>query len=369
MGYGRDVLIERAGEARNVRELFHAASPRLRRLVDFDAAVWLATDPATGLPTAPTLVDNLAHFGRGPCERVWELEFLVDDVNLYRDLAGADVPAGGLRLSTDDRPARSHRFRDLLRPNGFGDELRTVLRADGRPWAVLSLFREAGRPAFSAADLALAGGLSEPLAGAIRDLTRTHTAERHGSMPGPGLLLFDGGGDLISLNDDADAWLEELTSDWDQTEDCLRLPMVVLTTMLRARAIAEQREHGQARVRLRGASGHWIVCHASCLRTVDGDVGETALVIESAPAAEIAPLIAEAYELSAREREITELIARGASTAQIAEQLILSPHTVRDYIKAIFEKVDVSSRGELVARLFSEHYAPIHFDPAHYSSN
>jgi len=343
------VLIERAQQAESVSELFGAASPRLRRLVDFDAAVWLATDPATGLPTAPTLVDNLAHFGRGPCERVWELEFLVDDVNLYCDLAGADVPAGGLRLSTGDRPARSHRFRDLLRPNGFGDELRTVLRADGRPWAVLSLFREAGRPAFTAADLTLAGSLSEPLAGAIRDLTRTHTAESHGSMPGPGLLVFDSRGELISLNDDADAWLNDLP------EHGAPLPMVVLTTQMQARA------QGSARVRLRGESGRWIVCHASCLRTVDGDVGETALVIESAPAAEIAPIIAEAYELSAREREVTELIARGASTAQIAEQLILSPHTVRDYIKTIFEKVGVSSRGELVARLFSEHYAPIHF--------
>lgn len=30
---------------------------------------------------------------------------------------------------------------------------------------------------------------------------------------------------------------------------------------------------------------------------------------------------------------------------------------MRDYIKAIFEKAGVSSRGELVAKLFAEHYA------------
>jgi DNA-binding NarL/FixJ family response regulator len=35
---------------------------------------------------------------------------------------------------------------------------------------------------------------------------------------------------------------------------------------------------------------------------------------------------------------------------------------VRDHVKAIFEKVGVSSRGELVATLFAEHYAPTHFD-------
>jgi hypothetical protein len=33
-------------------------------------------------------------------------------------------------------------------------------------------------------------------------------------------------------------------------------------------------------------------------------------------------------------------------------------------VKAIFEKVGVGSRGELVAKLFAEHYAPIHLEPA-----
>jgi DNA-binding CsgD family transcriptional regulator len=91
------------------------------------------------------------------------------------------------------------------------------------------------------------------------------------------------------------------------------------------------------------------------------------LVIEPANASEIAPLITQAYELSAREEQITALIAQGLGTAEIAARLTLSAHTVRDYIKAIFEKVGVSSRGELVARLFSEHYAPVHLDPDTYT--
>jgi DNA-binding CsgD family transcriptional regulator len=39
----------------------------------------------------------------------------------------------------------------------------------------------------------------------------------------------------------------------------------------------------------------------------------------------------------------------------------LSAHTVRFYIKAVFEKVGVSTRGELVAKLFADH----HSDPVH----
>jgi hypothetical protein len=37
---------------------------------------------------------------------------------------------------------------------------------------------------------------------------------------------------------------------------------------------------------------------------------------------------------------------------------------VRDYVKAVFDKVGVSSRGEPVAKLFAEHYAPLHLDPS-----
>ena len=79
------------------------------------------------------------------------------------------------------------------------------------------------------------------------------------------------------------------------------------------------------------------------------------MVIEPATATEIAPIIVQAYDLTDREQQITRLIARGAGTAEIADRLYLSAHTVRDHVKAIFAKVGVSSRGELVARLFADH--------------
>jgi len=50
--------------------------------------------------------------------------------------------------------------------------------------------------------------------------------------------------------------------------------------------------------------------------------------------------------LSAREREVLSLVARGLRAGEVAQMLAISPHTVRDHIKAIYRKLDVSSRAE-----------------------
>jgi DNA-binding CsgD family transcriptional regulator len=80
--------------------------------------------------------------------------------------------------------------------------------------------------------------------------------------------------------------------------------------------------------------------------------------MEQAHPPELAPLIADAYGLTDRERRITELVAQGFSTHDIGQRLHLSAYTVQDHLKSIFGKTDARSRGELVARLFFDHYAP-----------
>jgi hypothetical protein len=51
-------------------------------------------------------------------------------------------------------------------------------------------------------------------------------------------------------------------------------------------------------------------------------------------------------------------VARGLPTSEIAGRLHLSAYTVQDHLKSIFEKSGTGSRGDLVARLFFDHYAP-----------
>src|SRR3954454_14091809 len=201
----RQELIDHATQARDVLDVFGAASKRLRRLVPFDAAVWMATDPATHMPAAPTRSENMAERARlnpEECRRIWEREFLADDVNLYGDLVRATLPAGGLRASTGDLPKRSARFRTLLRAKGFADDLRAVLRVDGSPWAFVSLFRDDGRAAFDRREIELVASLSRPLGEAVRDHARSPLiGDGAGERRGPGLMLFASTGELISAND------------------------------------------------------------------------------------------------------------------------------------------------------------------------
>jgi DNA-binding NarL/FixJ family response regulator len=51
-------------------------------------------------------------------------------------------------------------------------------------------------------------------------------------------------------------------------------------------------------------------------------------------------------------------VAQGFSASQIAGRLHLSAYTVQDHLKSIFEKSGTGSRGDLVARIFFDHYAP-----------
>ena len=67
---------------------------------------------------------------------------------------------------------------------------------------------------------------------------------------------------------------------------------------------------------------------------------------------------ADACGLTAREREVTRLVAGGLPTTAIAARLYMSSWTVQDHLKAIFAKVGVATRGELVARLFFQSRVP-----------
>ena len=57
----------------------------------------------------------------------------------------------------------------------------------------------------------------------------------------------------------------------------------------------------------------------------------------------------EISALSAREKEVLELIAEGLTNTDIAERLVLSPNTVRNHVSRVFGKLGLSRRSEAAA--------------------
>jgi DNA-binding CsgD family transcriptional regulator len=111
-----------------------------------------------------------------------------------------------------------------------------------------------------------------------------------------------------------------------------------------------------ARSRVRTRSGSWLLLYGT--RLAGGADARTAVIIQPATPAAVAPLVTLAYGLSERESQVTRLCMEGLSTKQMANTLALSPHTVQDHLKSIFAKTGVRSRSELVGQIFLEHYVP-----------
>jgi PAS domain S-box-containing protein len=67
---------------------------------------------------------------------------------------------------------------------------------------------------------------------------------------------------------------------------------------------------------------------------------------DSSPVWELLPPL---DELTPREQEVLFLLAKGYSTREIAQSLVISPNTVRNHIQHIFQKLHVRRRAEAVA--------------------
>jgi DNA-binding CsgD family transcriptional regulator len=74
------------------------------------------------------------------------------------------------------------------------------------------------------------------------------------------------------------------------------------------------------------------------------------LAAEVARLAQLSQATTPRGTLSARENEILDLVARGATNGQIAEQLWLSPATVKKHLENVYAKLEVGSRTAALAQ-------------------
>jgi DNA-binding CsgD family transcriptional regulator len=335
---------------------FADVSARLQRAVPSQANCWHTLDPETGLLTSEAPEELIASGVYSPQtapaagQVIVNSEYIVDDVNTFAALARRRTTVGILSEATRGRPERSARYRDLLAPSGIPNEMRAAFVARGRAWGAVHMARTGDQPDFTARDAVVLARVTTIIADGIRASLR-HDAGRRAAGDGPGLVLLGPADEVEFITPPARPLLAALRSPTLRESDDTP-PASLLALAAFARAVDRAPIQPVAVPSPLG----WISLHASLPE--GAKQGRVAIVLDAAAGPRVASLRLETHGVTPREREIAALLAHGRSNGEIAAALALSPYTVQDHIKSLFEKTGVSSRRELVARIFLEDYLP-----------
>jgi DNA-binding CsgD family transcriptional regulator/catechol 2,3-dioxygenase-like lactoylglutathione lyase family enzyme len=314
---------------------------------------WFTLDPASLLVTSH---HDHGMIGELPPEWLAH-EYYEDDFHSLADVARSARGISTLHEATGGDPSRSRGWREHVEPYGAEQELLVALRArTGEAWGMLGLYREPGQPEFDPDELEFLRAMAPHLAEGARRGLLVGEASEPDRPDAPGLVVLDPDWSVESLTPGVERLLCELPDgDWEAQR---KLPPAVLAVAGRALRTAENRDApGEvALARVLSSEGRWIVLHGASL-VADG-ARRAAVIIEPAHPARISPLLMSAYGLTDREEDVTRLVLRGDSTAQIAGELCVSAHTVQQHLKSVFEKTGVRSRRELVGKVFFAHYEP-----------
>jgi DNA-binding CsgD family transcriptional regulator len=309
-------------------------------------AVFLATaDPATLLFTGMFAEDPLMEVA----DQFLDNEFGQPDVNKFQSLATGGPRVATLDSATSGERAHSPRYRDIMEPLGLGDELRAALVTPSGCWGYLCLHRANSPYGFTPAEVRLISRLTTSLGNGCRLSIKAPMTEGIVAIA-PGVVVLHHDHSLAAMTDEAERLLANIA---DHSTASGRLPAAIYS----AAACLQSIDRGTAlpeaspTVRVRTMDGGWLLVHATHLHgSADDDI---AVIIEPAHPSRNAPLVLSSLGLTSRESEIALLVLRGASTKAIGAQLHLSPYTVKDHLKSIFDKTGVRSRRDLVAQVLT----------------
>jgi DNA-binding CsgD family transcriptional regulator len=351
---GAERIARLAGQGLDLVSFWEASREALAAAVPhFMAPCWFSVDPASLLVTS--------HYDHGLIPELppeWLAhEYYEDDFLKMADVARSAPGLSTLHEATDGDPSRSRGWKLYMEPYGAEQELLVALRTRaGDSWGMLGLYREPGQALFTADELDFLRCISPYLAeGAQRGLLLGETADPEGPDP-PGLVVLRDDWSVESLSPGVGRWLSELPDgDWEGRG---KLPSSVLAVAGRAlRTVEREDAPGEVAVaRVLSQDGRWMVLHGAAL--VGSGARRVAVILEPAHPARISSLLMAAYEMTKREQDVTRLVLCGDSTARIADRLCISPHTVQQHLKSVFEKTGVRSRRELVGKVFFSHYEP-----------
>jgi DNA-binding CsgD family transcriptional regulator len=328
---------------RECTEVLQAAVPH------YDKPCWYTLDPASllitshyhdGLPAYPP--EMLRH------------EYYSDDVNHISDVVRSASGLSTLHEATGGDPTSSPSWHMNMAMGG-DQEMIVALRTRGAVWGAVGLYRALGEPMFDSEEKRFLTAVSPDLANGARVALLVGEAGAPQWPDSPGLVVLSEDGEVESTTPGVARWLSDLP---DGDLHAGRLPSAIHAVASRAlRTAAGHDDPGEiALARVLSRSGRWIVLHGTSL--VASGSRRAAVIVEPAHPTRITPLLMIAYGLTQREQEVARLVLGGNSTAEIAERLVVSPHTIQEHLKKIFQKTGVRSRRELVGKVFFAHYEP-----------
>jgi DNA-binding CsgD family transcriptional regulator len=308
------------------------------------------------LDPASLLLTSHFHLGLEEFPNEWlAAEYYAEDVNQIADVARSTTGISTLHEATNGNPASSPRWHRNMSMGGDQELVARLRTRSGEVWGALGLYRAPQEPMFTQLEKTFVMSVAPALAEGARNALLLGQAREPDYADAPGLLILDDHWELESATPGVERWLSELPDgDWDAG----RLPSSVVTLAGRVLNLADNpsRSADIAVSRVLTRTGTWVVLHGACL-TSTGD-RRTAIIIEPANPSRLYPLLMSAYGLTEREKDVTRLVLQGASTSQIAADLVLSAHTVQQHLKSIFDKTGVRSRRDLVGKVFFAHYEP-----------
>lgn len=298
-------------------------------IIGADGGALVLMDPQTSLFTTGA-VDRLP---AASCHPFFRFEVDSESPRTFRRRAATGL--GAVAVSQD---AAVDGYREtVLEPHGYADELRVVCRDAGAPWAGLSLWRRQSTGPFSPTDVQSL----DAAAGTIGTILRDSVLRSIGTTRDPGtrhVVVLDGG--------------EVVESSESSATDLAELADPVLEEFRHLDHLKElARRDARFSTVIGVADGRWLAVHGTPLGP-----GRVAIMLTSATPADLFGVVVAGAGLSPREVEVTRLICRGHSDAEIASLLHISPHTAHDHVRAVRTKLGVRSRAEVAAKVFAERY-------------
>lgn len=347
-------VISRAGLP--LASFMDEATAALSTVIPFVAGCLSTMDPATSMVSSGRKIGDLADDNAN--DFMWtDLEYGRDDPTAMAAMAASGRAAVGLFEATSGAVELSPRMAELLVPHyAFQDEARVVFTDRAGAWGSMCLFRSEDQP-FSSDEIRLLADLAPTFtrgirAGLLAQVSRAEASRDAPSHVGPAVIIVDARNGIVQSSPGAQTQLNRMAAVPGSGD-----PLTTVYALVGAarRYAAGDVDH-LPRVRLRTSDGVWLVIHAAPLGGLADRAGDVVVTIEEARPQEVLDLVAAAFGLTDREREVVMIVLKGADTREIAATMHVSPYTVQDHLKSIFDKAGVASRRELVARVYADQY-------------